>query len=207
MKQLQNIVLILLLFSCDDKDLIIDRGILSSEAYLNNSLGIAIQYDSKIVRVGATDSLNHTVTFDQVANQKINFNKKTEQLLLIFHNTIEQYDIMVTLINSGKVKTKNLKEYLFETARERIKKYGFPLKITSSEIETLNINGVDYQYFSATYTVEEKNTFQKSKYAYKLVGDFIMLVDIPTMSDTGDKSPNKEKLIQFLNSISFISGK
>ena len=86
MKHLQKLLLIVIFFSCTSKDLIIERGVLTPEAYINESIGIVINYDDKIFKVGTTDSLNVTISFDQSDNKKINFKNRTEKILLVFYN-------------------------------------------------------------------------------------------------------------------------
>lgn len=107
------------------------------------------------------------------------------------------------MYNRDEVSFSKLKEHIVKTNRERVEKRIPTLEIKTSEVEVLNIQGGEYNYFSSTYILGPDFT-QKSKYAYKELDNFILLVEFPLTSRSGDKSPDKNELIKFLHQISYL---
>ncbi len=208
MKHLEKLLIILIFFSCTSKDLIIESGELKNGVYLNNSLGISINYNEELMSPWTTDSLNRATPFDQIKKSSLDFNNQTEALLIGFHDNYENTDIMLTVLNNDRIRLSKVKDYIISKNRERVEKRGAKLKITSSKKETLNIKEENYECFSATYMIQGQDFTQKSKYAYKQHNDFILLIELPltfSSSSSIERIPDKNELVKFLNSISFIN--
>jgi hypothetical protein len=210
MKHIELFLIVMIFASCSNRNLILERGELDNDRYFNQSLGISISYNGDLINPWTTDSLNRVTPFYQFKKSSIDLNRKTEALLIGFLDNKKNTDIIFSVLNSDKVKLSKVKDYIISTNRERAEKDGVKLKITSSNKETININGNEYEHFSATYMSEVQDFTQHSKYAYKQHNDFILLIELPFTYRSGSsnvKKPDKQELISFLNSISFTTSR